>query len=589
MTPEHATATAQARAAFDYINRDGWTVCAVGPDKKALGSWSAGGANRFDYRNAELVFAIRATAYGCIAGPSNLVIVDLDNADAIRAFAERFGIPDTRIANTPRGKHLYYVVPDGVQLRPSVSIMPGVDVRAGESYAIIPPSTTTGGDYSWANDKQIAPLPLDLLEALTERTREDKDRIPDGEPIPEGRRNDELWNRALRLVRAGLSQVAVIAAITAEAEAYAEGVMTTEEIGDICRSARIYNERNGAADEQTIEDVVANIDAVGAPELGASLQLLDVREMMLTDPPAIDWVWGDYLARGTLNLLHGDAGLGKSMISLAIASHCTIGTELLNRPTSVCDVAFIDAENAQSEIHRRIKTAYDRVSNIDRLHYFRADDAILGQREKTAELFAWIQRETNASLYILDSQRALWHGDEKEQAEVGRMLRYLARIAEALDICILTIHHDTKAGAYSGSSDISAALTGSRLHLRRAAKRDDPDAEGWSERHLIHAKCRIGAEQPVEQFRIELSPGIDLVRSGPTSDLDFLAKRIIAYAREHISWPNIPTADIHGEFDELEDRRRRRFLWSHLEANGYIGEAPKQGQRHVRFDDQNPL
>jgi hypothetical protein len=589
VTSEHATATAQARAAFDYINRDGWTVCAVGADKKALGSWSAGGPNRYDYRNAERVFGLSATAYGCIAGPSNVVIVDLDNADAIRAFAERFGIPDTRIANTPRGKHLYYQAPADVQLRPSVSIMPGVDVRAGESYAIIPPSTTTGGEYSWANDKPIAPMPPDLLAALTERTREDKDRVPDGEPIPEGRRNDELWNRALRLVRAGLSHIAVVAAVTAEAEAYAEGVMTVDEIVDICRSARLYHERHGAADEQTIEEVVAGIDAVGAPELGASLELLDVRQMMLTEPPAIDWLWGDYLARGTLNLLHGDAGLGKSMISLAIASHCTIGTELLSRPTTVCDVAFIDAENAQSEIHRRIRTAYDRVSNVDRLHYFRADDAILGQREKTAQLFAWIQRETGASLYILDSQRALWHGDEKEQAEVGRMLRYLARIAEALDICILTIHHDTKAGAYSGSSDISAALTGSRLHLRRAAKKDDPDADGWSERHLVHAKCRIGAEQPVEQFRIEMAPGIDLVRSGPTSDLEFLTKRIIAFAAEHEAWPTIPLAHLHDEFDELSNDRTWRYTKAHMKAMGLIDHEPKRGQKTITFVSQSSV
>lgn len=571
-------------AAYAYVNTRGWTLCAVAPDKKALGSWSVGGDNRYDYTNVERVFGIEAQAIGIIAGPSNLVIIDIDNKDAIHLYANKFGTPETLIANTPRGRHIYYTAPTGISLRPKVSILPGIDIRAGESYAILPPSITNGGEYTWANNKPIAPLPHNILELLTETSTDTRGHIPDGEPIPQGRRNDELWNRALRLWRSGVSEVIVRAGILAEAETYCAGQMTIEEINEICESARRFHERNDAADEQTISEIIDNIEHVGTPSLSQNLEQLDVRHMMLTEPPAIEWIWEDYLARGTLNLLHGDAGLGKSMISLAIASHSTIGAPLLDRACTISDVAFIDAENAKQEIHRRIRTAYDRVSNIDRLHYFRADEAILGQREQTAELFAWIKHTTNASLYILDSQRALWHGDEKEQAEVGRMLRYLARIAEALDICILSIHHDTKAGAYSGSSDISAALTGSRLHLKRAAKKDDPEAEGWNERHLVHAKCRIGAEQSVERFRIEIDTGINLTRSGPTSDIDGLCRQIAAFSREHTAWPNIPLSAIMGEFDELGNDRLWRHTKAHMKAIGLIKAEPKRGQKTIEFD-----
>jgi hypothetical protein len=587
MTGDHAASTPQARAAFDYITQHDWTVCAVNTDKKAAGPWSIGGSNRFDYRNAEGVFHTIRTAFAIITGPSRLVIIDLDNPDAIRAWAERFGIPTTRIANSPRGKHLYFLAPADTIIRPGVSIMPGVDIRAGESYIIAPPSITLGGAYIWANDNPIEPLPREVIDLISERAHNDRERIPDGERIPEGKRNDALFNRALRAVRAGLSPEAVHGAVRAEAETYADGTMTEQELADICDSARAYHEKHDADDEQTIDEIVESADTMQTAELAPTLQRLDIGEMLETEPPEIEWVWQDYLARGTLNLLHGDAGLGKSLISLSIATNCTIGGTVLNRPTIKQPVAIIDAENSRDEIHRRIRKGYDRVSNPNLLHYFRADESILGHKAKTAELFAWVQRETGAVLVILDSQRALWDGDEKEQAEAGRMLRYLARVAEALGLCILIIHHDTKAGQYSGSSDISAALTGSRLHLVRASKRDDADVEEWSQRKLIHAKCRIGAEQPIEQFKIEMQNGIELVHAGPTSDMDYVARSIAAFAREHDAWPIIPTKDIHAEFDQMSERRKRAHVYSHLHAVGLIEGSPKHGERHVTFVSQD--
>jgi hypothetical protein len=63
---------------------------------------------------------------------------------------------------------------------------------------------------------------------------------------------------------------------------------------------------------------------------------------------------------------------------------------------------------------------------------------------------------------------------------------------------------------------------------------------------------------------------------------------VYAYAREHDSWPMIPTADIHAEFD-LQDWRKRQHVYSHLEANRIIESAPKHGVRHVHFLSQTEL
>lgn len=588
MNDEPIDVTEQAHAAYQYINRENWTTLAVGPDKRPLGKWGPGQPNRYDYNNALSLFADypNAVAFGIVAGASGLVIIDLDSPDAIRRWFDMFGEPQTRVAKTPRGRHLYYLAPPDIVVGPSVQILPGVDIRGGESYAIAPPSMTNGGDYEWANDLDVAPLPRAVIDLLIGKTPREPERIPLGDPVPEGKRNDDMFHQALKLCRAGVPENVAVIMIRAHVAEHHDGNVTETEIINTVRSAYQHDDRQPV---RTVTEITETIDAVDTDAVMSVLEPLDLRSMMETDPPPIKWVWQNYLAAGTLNLLHGDAGLGKSLVSLSIAARTTVGLSLLDRATTPGTVVMIDAENSRDEIHRRIRSAFDRITNVDRFHYYRTTATILGDHDACAELFATIKHETDADLIILDSQRALWDGDEREQGEAGRMLRHLARIAEDSDAAILVIHHDTKAGQYSGSSDISAAVTGSRLHLKRAARADDTESDGWTERLLVHAKCRIGAEQPVERFRIEINTGIDLVRAGPTADLQHLSDRIVSWARMNADWPRITTDEIHAAFDEMNDRRRRGHIYAHLEGMGVIEHAPKHGERRVTFTSQTAL
>lgn len=55
-----------------------------------------------------------ARNHGIVTGVvSNIVVLDLDDARAIR-FAERLGLPDTPMAATPRGRHVYFRHPGGI-------------------------------------------------------------------------------------------------------------------------------------------------------------------------------------------------------------------------------------------------------------------------------------------------------------------------------------------------------------------------------------------------------------------------------------------------------------------------------------------
>lgn len=321
-----------------------------------------------------------------------------------------------------------------------------------------------------------------------------------------------------------------------------------------------------------------------------ALQTIDINWMLENEPAPREWIWDNYLCRGTLNMLHGAAGLGKSMLGLALAAACThtMGSIILGHQIKGCRVAIIDAENSQDEIHRRLRTA--GIENRNNITYYRTDITILGQDE-TRELLEEIAK--TADIVILDSQRGLWDGDEKEQAEAGRMLRELARHAEATGLCILIIHHDTKAGQYSGSSDIDAALSGSRVHIQRAndpKKKLAEDDESWRDRVLTHGKCRVGQEQRPITFRIDIGTSIDLVlNTGPTSLLEAKAEAIVEWAKTqairdaYTDWPEIPTEKVKA--DGWIADNKSDYEWEKLRPHLLNGIHAEQGStnKKIRF------
>ncbi|MFN8858771.1 MAG: bifunctional DNA primase/polymerase [Gemmatimonadaceae bacterium] len=113
-----------------------------------------------------------ATGYG-------LLVIDFDRPDAADELTDRYGPrPATWTTITPKGRHEYFRVPDGLALSNSGSrLLPGVDTRGHGGYVVAPPSQLdTGGTYRWApglslDDLDLAPLPMALVDALRPRTR----------------------------------------------------------------------------------------------------------------------------------------------------------------------------------------------------------------------------------------------------------------------------------------------------------------------------------------------------------------------------------------------------------------------------------
>ncbi|HEY6615993.1 MAG TPA: DUF3987 domain-containing protein, partial [Vicinamibacterales bacterium] len=110
----------------------------------------------------------------------------VDGAKALRALEKKHGkLPKTLMSKSPTDSvHRYYRHP-GEHIRcKSMTIAPGVDVKADGGMVIAPPSVREDGKYVWLNNEEIAEAPAWLIELIKDTSPNYKGNGAD--PFAEG-------------------------------------------------------------------------------------------------------------------------------------------------------------------------------------------------------------------------------------------------------------------------------------------------------------------------------------------------------------------------------------------------------------------
>ena len=152
--------------ALVYAKR-GWHVFPVEPKGKAPITPNGVKDATTDPEQIAYFWGVAPFANIAIAtGASNLVVVDFDDLEAAFHISEKgLQLPNTLAAETAKGYHFYYT--SETFTKPMVGRLPyigeveGVDVRAGNSYVVAPPSIhETGVVYKWVTQYHHTPQPL---------------------------------------------------------------------------------------------------------------------------------------------------------------------------------------------------------------------------------------------------------------------------------------------------------------------------------------------------------------------------------------------------------------------------------------------
>jgi hypothetical protein len=285
---------------------------------------------------------------------------------------------------------------------------------------------------------------------------------------------------------------------------------------DGCKDPNDWYRRNPATFEQELRAAIAvaprfdpsqtedGTRATATPRPASAPVLVRVADVQ---PEEVSWIWPGRVARRKVNLLVGDPGLGKSMITLDAAARITRGTAWPDGGLApLGDVVILTAEDGIADTVRpRLDLHGADVTRVHALYAVRETTGI----ERTLSLATDIGPleqaigDTKAVLVVIDPLSAyLGMANSYRDSDVRRILAPLHALAERTGAAIWGVMHLTKdqqrQALYRGQGSI-AFVGAARLVLAVGA---DPDDENHERRFLMPVKSNLCAPAATLAYRI---------------------------------------------------------------------------------------
>lgn len=245
------------------------------------------------------------------------------------------------------------------------------------------------------------------------------------------------------------------------------------------------------------------------------------------DTPAdrVEWLWPPYLSRGSLLLLDGDPGVGKSYITLDLAARLTAGQPMPDgSPSPAPQGCRVLVANGDDVVEETLLPRFLAAGGVRQRISFFGGLSRRRPRARVAEfprdftpLVNRIRQLQPVGLAVFDPFSVLFPrvAMSSDQA-VREALSPFARLASITGVCFLFVRHLNKTGGWkslyrgSGSIGLSAAVRTSLLAGRHP---DDPDRA-----ILSMPKANLGPRGQSLCYRIgEREGGVGVVWEGPTN------------------------------------------------------------------------
>jgi len=203
-------------------------------------------------------------------------------------------------------------------------------------------------------------------------------------------------------------------------------------------------------------------------------------QMLNLNIPTVPYIVEGYVRQGSLTLLAGEEGCGKSILvlNLGISVACGLDNFLGHNVSKPGIVLFLNNELSFPDHLERFKKNVLALSKIvpANLNNFVCPDSFPPFPEYAKELEGKII-ETSPILVILDC--LYWAHDKKENdsSEMKALMRQLDHLRKKYEVAIVVVHH-TKKGARNGKmqnddlrgSGVFGAVADQIIQIRRSAK-----------------------------------------------------------------------------------------------------------------------
>lgn len=384
--------------------------------------------------------------------PAGHLVMDVDSDDALHMLkAQDLPLPSTVMAKTPRGRHIWYTLDEDV--KPSVGMLPGIDIRAPGSYVVVPPSVTHDGlKYEWiVNPKaeHFCECPLWLLEMAQETRLSESGTDGRVEPesvlegVSEGSRDNTLFRYACRLRSLNYKRAEAEVLVGHAAASCSPPMSHTVAVQKV-ESAWKYEPNR----EPESEDV----------------KIWSMGEFMSAQFPDPFWLIDELLPEG-LTLLYSRSKAGKSFLVGKLCQNIANGEWALGRyQTAGCEILYLDLEQSEGLAQKRWEAVIGGSPMPHRLSpVFKWPRMGEGGLKKLDEYLA---EHATCRLVVIDVLSMFWPDDQKSNGNAYhweyKQLSSIRDVAHKHGANITLIHH-TKKGSSTDPLDMASgtrAMTG---------------------------------------------------------------------------------------------------------------------------------
>jgi hypothetical protein len=257
--------------------------------------------------------------------------------------------------------------------------------------------------------------------------------------------------------------------------------------------------------------------------------------------PERKWVVPGLIPAGTVTMIAGDGGLGKSLLMLMLQVAAALGADWLGRPCPKIRSIGLYGEDNDDEIQIRLEQVLQHYGidfGDDRLEDFQflsvvgeennlCDFATVFERDtgerrnhwtttpKYGDIMDWAIEE-GAQLVILDSLHDYFHGNENDRAQVRYFVNQLRVIAQEIEGAVVLLAHPSVAGMASGSGSSGSTAWNnavrSRLYLTRPTRDEKDDGpQDFDIRALKTMKANYG--RIGDEIKLRWKDGVFVVES----------------------------------------------------------------------------
>ncbi len=289
---------------------------------------------------------------------------------------------------------------------------------------------------------------------------------------------------------------------------------------------------------------------------GGILQMVCMKDV---EPKPINWLWPEKIARGKVSMIAGDPGLGKSLITVALASAVSTGARWPvgggNAPQG--SVVMLSDEDALADtIRPRLDAAGAACAKIHALkmvqettkdgEVFSRSFSLAQDIERLADV---LEELGDCVLVVIDPISAYLDGtDSHNNADVRALLSPLSDLAERFNVAIVTVTHLNK-----GSGNAIYRATGSLAFVAsaRSVLAVTKDQDEQSRRLILPMKNNLGNDSMGMAYQIETAEnGAPVVMWEPEPvDIDI-------------------NVVLSGESDDYRSERNDAIDWLESELSG---------------------